>query len=102
MAQPSVAVISENYHIENPKSSCQILLMLTTLVMLGKEAFQLMHAQREYFLNWENWVQMGIILNVGLISFHCDPLPYLTPIGDRWANGTLLDPWHERHPLIHK
>merc|ERR1719461_637918 len=44
---------------------------------------------------------MGIILNVGLISFHCDPLPYLTPIGDRWANGTLLDPWHERHPLIH-
>ena len=41
--------------------------MLTTLVMLGKEAFQLMHAQREYFFNWENWVQMGIILNVGLI-----------------------------------
>ena len=47
--------------------------MLTTLVMLGKEAFQLMHAQREYFFNWENWVQMGIILNVGLIrdSIQC-------------------------------
>ena len=80
----------------------QILLMLTTLIMLGKEAFQLMHAQREYFFNWENWVQMGIILNVVLISFHCDPLPFLTPIRDRWANGTLLDPWGERHPLIYK
>ena len=45
---------------------------------------------------------MGIILNVVLISFHCDPLPFLTPIKDRWANGTRLDPWEERNPLIYK
>ena len=77
----------------------QILLMLTTLIMLGKEAFQLMHAQREYFFNWENWVQMGIILNVVLISFHDDPLPYLTPIRDR--NGTDIAVGKGR-PLIEK
>ena len=33
-----------------------------------------MHSQRAYFTNWENWVQLGIIVNVLLISFHTNPM----------------------------
>lgn len=44
-----------------------VLLLLCTMILLAKELFQLMHSQKQYFFNWENWVQMGIIVNVVLI-----------------------------------
>jgi len=49
------------------------LLLFCTCVLLAKELFQLMHSQRLYFTNWENWVQLCIIVNVALVSFHTDP-----------------------------
>lgn len=54
-----------------------VLLLVSTMILLGKEIFQLMHSQKQYFYNWENWVQLGIIINVILISFHTNPLPSL-------------------------
>ena len=54
-----------------------ISLLSSTAVLMGKECFQLMHSQKQYFYNWENWVQLGIILNVILITFHVDPFPSL-------------------------
>lgn len=53
------------------------LLLASTGVLLAKETFQVMHSQRAYFANWENWVQLGIIVNVVLVSFHRDPSPAL-------------------------
>ena len=47
---------------------------MSTLVLSAKEVFQLMHSQKLYFLNWENWVQWGIIVNVVMVSFHNNPL----------------------------
>ncbi len=54
-----------------------VLLLFITLVMLGKEIFQMMHAKRSYLENWENWMQMAIIVNVALVSFHANPMPAL-------------------------
>ena len=47
-----------------------------------------------YFLNWENWVQVGIIINVLLISFHTNPMESLTePIH-------LIEPWQHHAAAI--
>ena len=46
-------------------------------VLSAKEVFQLMHSQNLYILNWENWVQWGIIINVVMVSFHTNPLSSL-------------------------
>ncbi len=35
--------------------------------VLPFQIFQLMHSQKQYFQNWENWVQLCIIVNVILI-----------------------------------
>ena len=35
--------------------------------VLSFQIFQLMHSQKQYFQNWENWVQLCIIVNVILI-----------------------------------
>ena len=43
------------------------LLLGSTAGLLAKETFQVMHSQRAYFSNWENWVQLGIIVDVILI-----------------------------------
>ena len=51
-----------------------VLLIMSTLVLSAKEIFQLMHSQKLYFFNWENWVQWGIIVNVVTVSFHRNPL----------------------------
>ncbi len=74
------------------------LLLFSTIILLGKEIFQMMHSQKQYFLNWENWVQLSIIANVVLISFHNDPLPSIqgyVHVVERWqhhaaAIGTFL------------
>ena len=66
-----------------------ILLILSTLVLSAKEIFQLMHSQKLYFCNWENWVQWGIIINVVTVSFHTNPLPQLevySPLVARWQH----------------
>ena len=47
---------------------------MSTLILSAKEVFQLMHSQKLYFFNWENWVQWGIIVNVVMVSFHNNPL----------------------------
>ena len=39
-----------------------------------------MHSQNLYFLNWENWVQWGIIINVVMVSFHNNPLDSLDQV----------------------
>ena len=65
------------------------LLLLSTVVLLCKELFQLMHSQRQYFSNWENWVQLCIIVNVVLVSFHRDPLAALgrhVHLIERWQH----------------
>ena len=47
-----------------------------------------------YFLNWENWLQVGIIINVLLISFHTNPMESLTePIH-------LIEPWQHHAAAI--
>eukprot|EP00095_Tigriopus_kingsejongensis_P007825 maker-scaffold204_size260821-snap-gene-1.42 protein:Tk07825 transcript:maker-scaffold204_size260821-snap-gene-1.42-mRNA-1 annotation:"transient receptor potential channel pyrexia" len=66
-----------------------VCLLISTMILLGKEIFQLMHSQKQYFYNWENWVQLGIIVNVILISFHRNPLPSLhdhAPLVGRWQH----------------
>ena len=66
-----------------------VLLLLSTMILLGKEIFQLAHSRKQYFQNWENWVQLGIIVNVVLISFHRNPLPSLenyTLLIARWQH----------------
>ena len=57
-----------------------VLLIMSTLVLSAKEVFQLMHSQKLYFLNWENWVQWGIIINVVMVSFHNNPLDSLDQV----------------------
>ena len=51
-----------------------VFLIMSTLILSAKEVFQLMHSQKLYFINWENWVQWGIIVNVVMVSFHNNPL----------------------------
>ena len=66
-----------------------ILLLGSTLILLAKEIFQVMHSRKAYFFNWENWVQLTIILDVILISFHRDPLPSLeqySPLVEHWQH----------------
>ena len=66
-----------------------ILLLMSTLILSAKEVFQLMHSQKQYFLNWENWVQWCIIINVVMISFHSNPLLSLekfTVLVSRWQH----------------
>ena len=66
-----------------------IFLILSTLILSAKEIFQLMHSQKLYFCNWENWVQWGIIINVVTVSFHSNPLPSLdlyTQLVQRWQH----------------
>merc|ERR1719266_1236456 len=71
-----------------------VFLLMSTFVLGAKEAFQLMHSQKAYFLNWENWVQVGIIINVLLISFHTNPMESLTePIH-------LIEPWQHHAAAI--
>ena len=48
-----------------------------------------MHSQNLYFLNWENWVQWGIIINVVMVSFHTNPFTSLTTwveLVSRWQH----------------
>ena len=48
-----------------------------------------MHSQNLYFLNWENWVQWGIIINVVMVSFHTNPFASLTTwveLVSRWQH----------------
>ena len=45
------------------------LLLGSTAGLLAKETFQVMHSQQAYFSNWENWVQLGIIVDVILIRY---------------------------------
>ena len=66
-----------------------VLLIMSTLVLSAKEVFQLMHSQKLYFLNWENWVQWGIIINVVMVSFHRNPLENInkfTFLVTRWQH----------------
>lgn len=66
-----------------------ILLIISTLVLSAKEIFQLMHSQKLYFCNWENWVQWGIIINVVTVSFHSNPIPNLdvfVKLVERWQH----------------
>ena len=66
-----------------------ILLLGSTLILLAKEIFQVMHSRKAYFFNWENWVQLTIILDVILISFHRDPMPSLeqySPLVEHWQH----------------
>ena len=49
----------------------------------------MIHSKRLYFLNWENWVQWAIIINVVMISFHKNPLLSLntfTVLITRWQH----------------
>ena len=58
-------------------------------VLSAKEVFQLMHSQNLYFLNWENWVQLGIIINVVMVSFHTNPFSSLhswVELVSRWQH----------------
>ena len=60
-------------------------------MLSAKEVFQLMHSQNLYFLNWENWVQWGIIINVVMVSFHTNPLSSLQEweeLVSRWTSFT--------------
>ena len=60
-------------------------------VLSAKEVFQLMHSQNLYILNWENWVQWGIIINVVMVSFHSNPLSSLQEweeLVSRWTSFT--------------
>ena len=66
-----------------------VFLIMSTLILSAKEVFQLMHSQKLYFLNWENWVQWGIIINVVTISFHSNPLESIndfTFLVKRWQH----------------
>ena len=66
-----------------------VFLIMSTLVLSAKEVFQLMHSQKLYFLNWENWVQWGIIINVVMVSFHRNPLENInkfTFLVTRWQH----------------
>ena len=66
-----------------------VLLIMSTLVLSAKEVFQLMHSQKLYFLNWENWVQWGIIINVVMVSFHTNPFSSLhswVELVSRWQH----------------
>ena len=66
-----------------------VLLIMSTLVLSAKEVFQLMHSQKLYFLNWENWVQWGIIINVVMVSFHTNPFTSLhswVELVSRWQH----------------
>ena len=47
-----------------------------------------------YFCNWENWVQVGIIINVLLISFHVNPMPSLE------AQIKLVEPWQHHAAAV--
>jgi len=71
-----------------------VLLIISTLVLGAKEIFQLMHSQKLYFFNWENWVQWGIIINVVTVSFHTNPL---TRIG---AYSVLVARWQHHAAAI--
>ena len=62
---------------------------MSTLILSAKEVFQLMHSQKLYFFNWENWVQWGIIINVVMVSFHRNPLENInkfTELVTRWQH----------------
>ena len=66
-----------------------ILLIISTLILSAKEIFQLMHSQKLYFCNWENWVQWGIIISVMTVSFHTNPFPNLdvyVHLVERWQH----------------
>ncbi len=73
-------------------------LLFSTVILVWKELFHLIHSQKLYFFNWENWIQLCIIINVMLISFHRNPLPSMERsihLIDRWqhhaaAIGTFL------------
>ena len=80
---PSIVFFYSNSPIENsdfwPSFFCTVLMYFY---------FQ------AYFLNWENWVQVGIIINVLLISFHTNPMESLTePIH-------LIEPWQHHAAAI--
>ena len=52
-----------------------VLLIMSTLVLSAKEVFQLMHSQKLYFFNWENWVsslKMVIFSSDKYISTRCN------------------------------
>ena len=49
--------------------------------------YYVQYFQQAYFWNWENWVQLGIIIDVLLISFHVDPMPSLE------SQIELIEPW---------
>jgi hypothetical protein len=53
----------EQCRITWPTLSVWVLLLLSTSVLMAKEAFQMMHSQKQYFLNWENWVQVGSFIH---------------------------------------
>ena len=71
-----------------------VFLLMSTFALGAKETFQLMHSQKAYFLNWENWVQVGILVNVLLISFHINPMPSLT------QPMHLVEPWQHHAAAI--
>ena len=63
-------------------------------MLSAKEVFQLMHSQNLYFLNWENWVQWGIIINVVMVSFHSNPLASL----EEWVS--LVSRWQHHAAAV--
>ena len=79
----------EQCHITWSTISVWVLLLGSTSILLAKEIFQVMHSRKAYFFNWENWVQLTIIVDVILISFHRNPLPALenySPLIENWQH----------------
>ena len=71
-----------------------ILLLGSTSILLAKEIFQVIHSRKAYLSNWENWLQLTIIVDVILISFHRDPMPALEEY------SVLIDAWQHHFAAI--
>ena len=52
----------EQCKITWPTLTVWVMLLFSTSILMAKEAFQMMHSQKQYFFNWENWVQVPTIL----------------------------------------
>ena len=86
--------LEEKCKIEWSTLCVWVFLLMSTFILGAKETFQLMHSQKAYFLNWENWVQLGIIVNVLLISFHVDPTPSLL------THQKIIQPWQHHAAAV--